>query len=62
MKCTQCQNDLIVANMKFISDKDSSDVFQEQQLVCINPKCVNYAGRNLNKPKMISETIRNKVN
>ena len=62
MKCKSCDNDLMVANLKMVSERDSTDVFQEQQLICINPKCSCYAGRDLDNPKMIVETIRNKVN
>lgn len=62
MECPSCKNQLMVAGSKYSSSLDSTDVFSELVLVCINPKCANYAGADLNKPKKIATTVKNKVN
>lgn len=61
MKCKVCQKELAIANNKLVSDVNTTDVFSELTLVCINPKCNNYAGTDLNNPAKY-ETIRNKAN
>lgn len=61
MKCKQCNGKMFIADSKFVSEKDTTDVFQELKLVCINPKCPNYAGSNLNRAEKY-ETLRRKVN
>lgn len=60
MKCSQCDSNLMIANSKLVSDKDSTDVYSELKMVCINPKCPNYGGTDLNKATKY-ETVRNKV-
>jgi len=62
MECPQCKQSLMVAHSKYKSNKDSEDVINELTLVCINPKCLNYCGTDLNKPKKIAKTVKNKVN
>jgi hypothetical protein len=61
VKCKECQQELRIANSKLASDKDSTDVYSELTLVCINPKCNSYAGQDLNNPVKF-ETVRNKAN
>jgi hypothetical protein len=56
-----CGSDLKVAKNTFKSKKDSEDVYSELTMVCINPKCPEYAGMNLNKPKKF-KTVSRKVN
>ena len=52
----------MIANSKFKSEEGSTDVFNEITLVCINPKCGNYCGTDLNNPLKVAATVRNKVN
>lgn len=61
MKCSQCNSDMKIAGSEFVSDKGSTDVYQELKMVCINPKCPNFAGTDLNKAEKY-ETLRRKVN
>lgn len=60
MKCSQCDSNLMIGDSKLVSDKDSTDVYSELKMVCINPKCPNYGGSDLNKATKY-ETVRNKV-
>lgn len=62
MKCPHCNRDLNIANNRMESEENSTDVFSVQSLVCINPQCVAYAGKDLNNPRNIVEVVRNKVN
>jgi hypothetical protein len=50
-----------VADSYYSSPQDSTDVFVNRKMVCINPKCSNYAGTDLNNPKKF-EALRDKVN
>ncbi len=61
-RCPACNSPLQIAGSRFISDEGSTDVYQELALVCANPKCNNFCGRDLNDPKTVVETVRNKVN
>jgi hypothetical protein len=61
MECSQCKEDMKVADSYYSSPQDSTDVFVNRKMVCINPKCSNYAGTDLNNPKKF-ETLRDKVN
>jgi hypothetical protein len=62
VECPECKAPLMVANSKFTSDEGSTDVYNELTMVCINPKCDNYCGPNLNEPLKIAATVRSKVN
>lgn len=62
MECPECQQSLMVASSKYESDKDSTEVYSVLTMVCINPKCDNYSGPNLNEPKKIANVVRKKVN
>lgn len=62
MQCPQCKAPLMVAKSEYKSEVDSTDVYNVLTMVCINPKCDNYAGKDLKKPLKIAETVRNKVN
>lgn len=62
MKCPQCNSPLMVSNSKFESAEGSTEVYSVLTMVCINPKCGNYCGTNLNNPLKVAETVRNKVN
>jgi hypothetical protein len=50
-----------IADSKLESPIDSTDVYSVLKMVCINPKCPNYCGLDLNNPKMYTE-VKNKVN
>lgn len=61
MQCPECQSNLMVANSKFESAEGSTEVFSVLTMVCVNPKCPNFAGPNLNEPLKVAATVRNKV-
>lgn len=61
MECLECKQSLIVANSKFESEQGSTEVYNVHTMVCVNPKCPNYAGTNLNKPLKVAKIIKNKV-
>jgi len=61
VKCDTCGGKMMIAGSRFVSEEGSTDVFQELKLVCINPKCPNYAGSDLNRAEKY-ETLRRKVN
>jgi hypothetical protein len=70
MKCPECGYPLVIAKSKFVSDKDSTDVYNELTMVCINskidpmnktPVCSLYAGPDLQNPKKVAHIQRNKV-
>jgi len=46
---------------KFVTEIDSTDVYNEMKMVCINPKCDDYGGRDLNKASKF-QILRRKVN
>jgi hypothetical protein len=60
--CEKCKSELKIANSRFKSEEGSTDVYSELDMVCINPKCLNYCGSDLQNPKTIVEIVRNKVN
>lgn len=62
MQCPECQSNLMVANSKFESSEGSTEVYSVLTMVCVNPKCGNYAGPNLNEPLKVAAVVRNKVN
>jgi uncharacterized protein with PIN domain len=62
MDCPQCNNPLMVSDSKLVSEVGSTEVFSELTMVCVNPKCQNYAGIDLSNPKKIVTTIKNKAN
>lgn len=70
MKCPECGSNLIIANSKMVSEVDSTEVFNELTMVCINSRidpvkktyvCSLYAGPDLNNPLKVAGTVRNKV-
>lgn len=61
MKCDTCGGKMMIAGSRFVSEKDSTDVYQELKLVCINPKCDDFAGFDLSKATKF-KTERRKVN
>lgn len=60
MKCKVCNSEMMIGGSKLVSDIDSTDVYSELKMVCINPRCPNYGGTDLNKATKY-ETVRNKV-
>jgi hypothetical protein len=70
MNCPECGSPLMIAKSKFVSEEGSTEVFNELTLVCINSHidpvkkafvCSLYAGKDLNNPLKVANTIRNKV-
>jgi hypothetical protein len=59
--CLVCSNELKIAGNKLESEIGLTDVYSVLKMVCDNPNCGNYCGRDLNNPKWYTE-IRNKVN
>ncbi len=51
----------MIAGSKFVTEIDSTDVYNEMKMVCINPKCDDYGGRDLNKASKF-QILRRKVN
>ena len=62
MQCPECKAPLQISNSKFESEVGSEDVYSVLTMVCVNPKCPNYCGPNLNEPLKVAAIIRNKVN
>lgn len=61
-KCPKCDTSLKRAYGGLKSAKDSEDVYNEQAMICDNPKCPNYCGTDLSKPLVIVELRRTKEN
>lgn len=61
MKCEKCGGKMMIAESKYVTEIDSTDVYNEMKMVCINPKCDDYGGRDLNKASKF-QTLRRKVN
>jgi hypothetical protein len=61
MKCEKCGGKMMIAESKFVTEIDSTDVYNEMKMVCINPKCDDYGGRDLNKASKF-QILRRKVN
>lgn len=64
--CDLCGAELQISDSKFMATGDTSpdtptEIFVELTLCCPNIKCKNYAGADLNKPKKVAKTKRNKV-
>jgi hypothetical protein len=62
MQCQECQQPLNVARGEFKSEAGSTEVYLEQTLVCVNPKCGLYCGKDLNNPLKVAQVVKNKVN
>lgn len=62
MECRVCAQPLMVAHSSFESDAGSTEVYQVMTLVCVNPKCANSCGGELNDPLAPQEVVRYKVN
>jgi len=72
MNCSICNSPLHIIDLKYETELDSTDIYAVMKLVCVNNNyetnkngetipCLNYAGKDLNHPKIIAKTIRNKV-
>ncbi len=61
MQCPECKAPLQFKRDRFESEEGSTDVYVVLDGMCINPKCGNYAGTNLNEPLKVAATVRNKV-
>ncbi len=62
MECPECRQPLLIAGSRFQSDEGSTEVYSELKMVCVNPKCGNYSGPDLNNPLKVAAVVRNKVN
>jgi hypothetical protein len=62
VECPECKAPLQIADSKLESDVGSTDIYSVLTLVCVNPKCPNYCGPNLNQPLKVAAVVRNKVN
>ena len=62
MQCPECNQPLQFKRDKYESEEGSTDVYVVLEGMCVNPKCQNYAGTNLNEPLKVAKTVRNKVN
>ena len=65
-KCPKCNGTLSigVTHMEFEGDKSENTptiAYNVLPLCCVNPKCDNYS-ENLNNPKIVIDTIRQKMN
>lgn len=61
MKCEKCGGKMMIAGSKFVTELDSIDIYSEMKMVCINPKCADFAGRDLNKATKF-QILRRKIN
>ncbi len=61
MKCDTCSGKMMIAGSRFVSEEGSTEVYQELKLVCINPKCDDFGGYDLNKATQC-KVIKRKVN
>jgi predicted metal-binding protein len=61
VKCDKCGGKMMIAESKFVTEVDSTDVYNELKMVCINPKCPEFGGPDLNKSTRF-KTVRRKVN
>lgn len=49
MKCVLCNSKMMIAGSKLVSEEGSTDVYNELKMVCVNPKCDDFGGYDLNK-------------
>lgn len=61
MKCEYCERDLMISSSEMESALDTETVTCVQKLVCVNPECEIYAGKDLTNPLHIAKTIRTEV-
>jgi hypothetical protein len=52
---------MMIAGSKLVSEKGTTDVYNEMKMVCINPKCPEFGGPDLNKSTRF-KTVRRKAN
>jgi hypothetical protein len=51
MKCSVCNSDMLIAGgSEPVPGKNPGSVFYALKMVCVNPKCSEYAGLDLNNP------------
>lgn len=60
--CPKCVTSLKRAKGYFKSPLNSTDVFYVQEMVCDNPKCDNYCGKDLDNPLFVVEHRESKEN
>ena len=52
MKCKVCKSDMQIIDCKFVSDIDSTEVYTEQDIQCVNPNCTNKGKKDVKKTKV----------
>jgi hypothetical protein len=68
MLCPVCKSTARIAKSELKSDVGSTDIYNEQTIVCVNRNhednkpCPMYCGEDMSKPEKVIEVIRNKVN
>ena len=62
MECQECKAPLQISHSEFKTEVGSTDVYSVLTLCCVNPKCANFCGADLNNPVKIAMTVKNKVN
>ncbi len=67
MNCPKCQCSLSIGTTRLEFEGDNSPdtvtkVFNVLPMVCTNPGCDNYGGPDLNNPKVVTATLRQKMN
>ncbi len=59
MECNLCHQQLRISNTTYpvIDNK----AYVRQDMVCVNPSCTNYAGKDLNNPVKIVQVVENQL-
>jgi len=52
MKCKVCKSDMQIVDSKFISELESTEVYTEQTLECVNPNCASKGKKDKIKTKV----------
>jgi len=53
---------MIIINNALTSEAGSTDVYSQIETTCRNPKCIEFGGNNLKKPKKSMKEKKVKVN
>lgn len=71
MECPECGAPLQISHSEYKSDPGNTEVYVELTMVCVNSAidastkqqvCSLYCGPDLNNPRQVAATVRNKVN
>lgn len=66
-QCPKCQSSLRIGKTFYTFENDDTPdnptiAFVNMPMLCVNNVCENYVGKDMNNPKHVIETIRNKAN